>query len=91
MTEKKFKKYLAGNENNATIVYSICEDNRGVLWFATGSNGLLKLDKKGFSYYSKENGLPTDSLRSCFADKEGTIWVGSLDHSIFKIIDGKIK
>lgn len=88
---KKLTNYLTGKDNNITRIYDICEDRNGVLWFITASDGLIKFDKKGLSYLSKENGLPTDSLRSCMMDNSGVIWIGTIGNGIIKIVNGQIK
>jgi signal transduction histidine kinase len=54
-------------------VYSICEDARGYLWFAT-SNGVAKFDGVKFYNYNTNDGLPDNEVFKIFPDKTGALW-----------------
>ena len=62
---------LAGN-----IVYSILEDNDGVMWFGT-NRGLSRYDGKNWITYNHANGLLEDNVYAIATTSKGEIWVGT--------------
>lgn len=84
--------------NNAVVnefaVYSICEDRRGFLWFATTGGGLIKVgaDKKIIKKFNTQTGLPSNVLYSILEDDNGHLWISSLKGLIcFNTITEKVK
>lgn len=78
------------NHQNEDRTYSIVEDGKHNLWMGT-KNGLVKLaeDRKTFTTYTTEDGLPTDVVRILFIDSYENIWVGTDGGGLCKIIEKK--
>ena len=62
---------LAGN-----IVYSVLEDNDGVMWFGT-NRGLSRFDGNSWFTYNHSNGLLEDNVYAIATTSKGEIWVGT--------------
>ena len=62
---------LAGN-----IVYSIAQDQGGVLWFGT-SNGLSRYDGQSWINYDMHTGLLEDNVYAIAPTASGELWVGT--------------
>ncbi len=59
-------------------VWQAREDSHGALWIATMADGLHRLSPDGhWRHLRRENGLPTNEVRTVFEDREGTIWAGT--------------
>ncbi len=84
----RFKNYGEGSGIPSSVVYTIVQDNSGYLWTGT-AEGLAKFD--GIEFHnisfpdSAENRYPTSSLR----DKNGTLWFGCNDGTVFHTAEGK--
>jgi PAS domain S-box-containing protein len=65
------------------IVYSILEDQDGVLWVGTGSGGLCRLDRdtETFACYEHDpqddNTLSNNTIWVIHQDHEGALWLGT--------------
>ncbi|MBQ9605930.1 MAG: response regulator [Lachnospiraceae bacterium] len=73
----KFEKIdLDDRINNAIYLY---EDDHGRLWIGTNDNGIACYDISdgGLVFYTTEDGLPSDSIRSICEDDEGNIYVST--------------
>ena len=55
-------------------VYDILQDERGYMWFATGS-GLCRYDGYSFRNFTVNDGMLKNDVRNIFQDSEGKIWV----------------
>ena len=69
--------------NNTTqngVVNSIHEDNRGRIWAGTQSNGLKRFDPihNAFIDYTKEYGLPKETIKAIQSDKAGILWISAV-------------
>jgi ligand-binding sensor domain-containing protein len=60
-------------------VWTFAEDKQGALWIGTYLGGLIRYDGKTFSECSKELGLKNDSYLASLADKEGKLYLGTLN------------
>ena len=59
-----------------SIVYSIAQDDGGVLWFGT-NNGLSRYDGRNWRNYSVKEGLPGRSIYALAVAPNGDIWAGA--------------
>lgn len=66
------------NSLSSNRVLSIIEDSRNRLWVGTGS-GLNKFisEKKAFTCYRVEDGLPNDVINSILEDNQGNLWLST--------------
>jgi signal transduction histidine kinase/ligand-binding sensor domain-containing protein/AraC-like DNA-binding protein len=78
-------------------VGAICEDESGNLWIGTGfeaisdGGGINMLDRKTGRFHrfrhdaSAPASLPSDRIGSLLIDREGTLWIGTLDEGLASI------
>ena len=85
---EKFDHLATGIANNtqAKIVQSvdIVEDYNGHFWISTHDNGIFELiingkESKLINYNKENSGLPSDYCSRLVIDKEGFLWVGTLN------------
>ena len=65
------KEGMAGN-----IVYSIAQDQNGVMWFGT-DNGLSRFDGKNWTSYRTREGLLDNNVYTIAVAPNGEIWAGT--------------
>ena len=58
---------------------ALLRDDRGALWIGTVQDGLLRIQNGTVTQFSHENGLTGDFVSTLFEDREGDIWVGTID------------
>ncbi|QSX30923.1 PAS domain-containing protein [Shewanella cyperi] len=79
---------LADSTLNQAFIGFLREDSEGRLWIGTRGQGLfiLNADRGQLKHYlhnSEDPGsLPSDSLYSCFVDRQGQFWLTTLDGGI---------
>ena len=66
-TDHKLLKYTTG-------VRSILEDSKRNIWFGSYNEGVCLLHNGELQYFTKENGLSDNQVRSIYEDKNGIIW-----------------
>ncbi len=74
---------LAGN-----MVYDMCQDDEGFLWFGT-DNGLSRFDGKNFVNYTVKDGLMDNEVLHFKEDGFGRIWIGTFSHDLLYYFEGK--
>jgi len=55
-------------------IRSILQDSKGNYWFGSHREGVCRYDGNSFEYFTMEQGLPDNQVRSIYEDKHGTIW-----------------
>jgi signal transduction histidine kinase/ligand-binding sensor domain-containing protein len=78
----KFNKVLDGKKNSFGSIFSIVQDQKGFIWFASAQKGLQRYDGKRITTFNHNNDNP-NSLSSNLAagvtvDSSGHIWVGTM-------------
>lgn len=58
-------------------VRSILQDNKGNYWFGSHSDGVAFYDGKSYEYFTTENGLSDNQVRTIQEDENGIIWFGT--------------
>ena len=66
-------------------VFSLAEDNAGLLWLAT-ENGLFRYDGSGFHRFGPADGIGESLVLGLHKDTSGRIWVTTNDHLYFDFI-----
>ncbi len=64
-------------ERLAPYVVASFEDTNGNLWFGTISRGALRYDGKSLTWFTTNEGLPSNTVTSFAQDKAGVVWLGS--------------
>ena len=85
----RFKNFGIDSKIPNTFIYTLTQSNDGFLWVGTG-NGLSRFD--GFDFY---NVVFPDSLtgrypKTSLKDKNGTLWFGCNDGTVFYTWEGKL-
>ncbi|MEZ4778191.1 MAG: histidine kinase [Flavobacteriaceae bacterium] len=68
-------------------VYSVMEDSKGYLWFATDV-GVLKYDGYQFQHFNTDNGLGDNEIFKIREDHQGRLWFLSLNGKLSFYRDG---
>jgi ligand-binding sensor domain-containing protein len=71
-------------------VWSLAEGPDGSVWFATYGGGVARLKDGRFSYYTTEQGLPTDYVAVLAFDAQGALWIGT-DAGVSVLTDGAFR
>jgi ligand-binding sensor domain-containing protein len=88
-----FKNFSVNEGLTQSEIYSICEDRRGSLWFATAGGGIIRFDGYNFVSFRQEDGLVNDFVRVITEDRKGNLWIGTekgvciYDGRSFKVLD----
>ena len=69
-------------------IFTIAEDNKGIIWFGDRDAGIWKYDGETMKNYTIKDGLSSDFALSIYEDKNGKLWIGMADGSIY-IFNGK--
>ena len=66
-------------EGGLVNVVGMMTDSRGRLWIGTNDAGIARYENGEYTYFTMEDGLPSNSIR-CFAeDENGNVYVGTSD------------
>ncbi len=84
-----YKNYNNNDGLASSVVYDICQDTDGFLWFATES-GISRFDGTHFKNFTFDDGLPANVIIKVFADSRGRIWMSALNKSICYYYQGRI-
>ncbi len=64
-------------------VRTIAQQRDGTLWFGTFGAGLARRNGDGaFEFFSKSDGLSSESIRDIYEDREGRLWIATEDHGV---------
>lgn len=58
-------------------VTALAETQDGSLWIGARDHGLFRIFRNTTSHFTKEDGLPSNSIRSLCAAKDGSLWIGT--------------
>ncbi|MHA6246569.1 ligand-binding sensor domain-containing protein [Pontibacter sp. CAU 1760] len=64
-------------EVSFTEVSSIAEDKAGNLYFAGFNQGILMLDSVKARLFTVKDGLPSEAIKTLFADRDDNLWVAT--------------
>jgi ligand-binding sensor domain-containing protein len=56
------------------VVRSILEDSKGNFWFGSWKEGVCRFDGETFTYFTTEDGLSDNQIRSIREDRNGVVW-----------------
>ena len=71
---------IAAEYRDAIQVNAMLESKEGELWIGTRWGGLYRRRSEGHvDRFTMRNGLPTNSITSIAQDRDGSLWVGTLD------------
>jgi ligand-binding sensor domain-containing protein/signal transduction histidine kinase len=88
---KQAKVMVAGLDHD--VVYSIAGGEKNELWLGRQRGGLTRLRYVKGSLtaktYTREDGLPQDSIYAVYRSRNGTIWSGTLSAGVSAFHDGQ--
>ncbi len=86
----RFKNYGFDSKIPNTFIYTLAQANDGYLWVGTG-NGLSRFD--GFDFYQVlfPDSVTGRSPKTSLKDKNGTLWFGCSDGTVFYTMENKLK
>ncbi|MEK6478948.1 two-component regulator propeller domain-containing protein, partial [Catalinimonas sp. 4WD22] len=66
---------------NDKVVHALYEDAEGIIWAGTNQGGLNRLDPKTnvFTNFTTKDGLPSNHIVSIIGDKNGYLWLGTIN------------
>ncbi|PQJ08766.1 hypothetical protein CJD36_022465 [Flavipsychrobacter stenotrophus] len=70
------------------MIFSICEDKPGNLWFATRRHGACRYDGKSFTGFREQEGFVSGGIYFILEDKHGNIWLTTESNGVW-CYDGK--
>jgi len=73
-----FKNFSVNQGLASSTVYSIHQDQKGFIWFAT-ENGVNRFDGKNFELFTIDNGLSDNEVLHIDEDSKGRIWFLTLN------------
>ena len=74
---KSFSDDLVGKDIFRSTIYSLVEDNKGIVWFGT-MNGLWRYSNDVFQYLGTENQLLSQNISSIIINpKDSSLWLGT--------------
>ena len=81
MNEYSVKRLTAEDGFVSSEIYSIIQDNKGLLWFGTAENGIMRHDGRKVTLFEFDsttpNGLSHNDAGNLMLDREGNIWIGT--------------
>ncbi len=79
LTRYDGKEFEFVREGGLVNVVGMMTDTRGRLWIGTNDAGIARYENGQYTYFTVEDGLPSNSVR-CFTEaKDGTVYVGTSD------------
>jgi len=94
----RFVSYKFNNTNTNSIshnkIYSITEDDSGILWVGTDGGGITLFDfeKNKFTHYlndpQNKRSISYNEIRSIYKDRSGIMWIGTYGGGIEKVFRG---
>ena len=69
---------------------SVCEDERGVMWFGTGGKHIVRYEQGDFSVLSPTPTLPFGEVKVAPAG-DGNLWVGTVQNGLLKLVNGEFQ
>ena len=90
VTKKELSIRSFDKQKYGGAVFSTCISGQNQ-WVGT-EKGLLKIDQlsgKVIKFYSKESGLPRDTVTSIYSDDEKALWVGTERNGVYRLENEK--
>ena len=82
-----FSKPIGQGPLVSAAVFSIGGDSSGTLWLGT-LGGLIRLSRNQVKVYTKQDGLPSDYIKSVYIDRTDEVWVGTNGGGLSHFVNG---
>ena len=80
------KNGLPINDINLTF-----QDREGNIWLGTGGKGIVRFTGEVFTYFKKNDLIPSELIISMISDKNGNRWISSFDKGVYKVNDSIVE
>jgi signal transduction histidine kinase len=77
--DRAWRRFKLLNSTATELGRCLFEDAEGNLWVGTGGSGLLRIKAAALKTYYARDGLASDVVRSVTQDRDGTIWLATVD------------
>jgi len=81
---------LLPNPAPSVDVIAMAEDKAGYLWIGTGASGLFRWRNGECRRYTRDDGLPNNSIRSLYTDPDGALWIGVMDAGLCRLKNDRL-
>lgn len=72
------------------MLWGLFQDSRGTIWIPTNGGGINEVrNGQVVRIYTDKDGLPTNSIRSVGEDASGTMYFGTQEKGLAKLVNGK--
>ena len=78
---------IAAQSFPGTTATAVRFDRDGNLWVLFYGGGVVRIRARRQTVYTKENGLPNNSVMAAFEDREGNLWIGSEEGGLAELQD----
>ncbi len=85
-----FTQYTTHDGLASSVVCTLFEDSKGVLWIGT-INGLNRYVNGKFQQFTTKDGLANNVIYSVFEDREGALWIGSREGGLNRYRNGNFQ
>ncbi|MBE0356984.1 hypothetical protein PPHE_b0199 [Pseudoalteromonas phenolica O-BC30] len=79
--EYAVKKLTAEDGFVSSEIYSIIQDQQGLIWFGTAENGVMRYDGRKVTLFEfdsmSDNGLSHNDAGNLMLDRKGNVWIGT--------------
>ncbi|WP_207427502.1 sensor histidine kinase [Pedobacter sp. SYSU D00535] len=83
-----FRNYSVAQGLASSTVYSVFQDSRGFMWFAT-ENGVNRFNGRSFELFTIDNGLSDNEVLGIHEDSKGRIWFLTLNGKLSYFYNNK--
>jgi sensor histidine kinase YesM len=80
------KNGLPINDINLTF-----QDREGNIWLGTGGKGVVRFTGEVFTYFKKNDLIPSELIISMISDKDGNRWISTFDKGVYKVSDSIVQ
>ncbi len=90
ITINKYSEVKSDRKYGFISARTLFEDSKKNIWIGSNDEGVQKITPTEDVFYTTENGLPNNSIRSITEDKNGNIWVGTASGVVYINQNGEI-
>lgn len=86
----KFTPFGVSEGLSFPMLWGLFQDSKGTIWIPTNGGGVNEVrNGRVVRVYNDKDGLPTNSIRSVGEDANGTIYFGTQEKGLAKLVNGK--
>lgn len=86
--DAQFERWIPSGTPDSLAVRWLIEDRDSNLWLGTEHHGLIRVNARGTTQYSEQDGFPGGRVRTMLEDSAGNLWLGTFDKGLHRFRDG---